>query len=79
MNSQGILINDWDWLILIWDPDGSDTSPWNVSAPDLDSAIVQAKADWHASLYDPDDPDSDPGEPEVHKVYRSSWIGERVL
>lgn len=67
------------WIVLIWDPDGNDTSPYSVTAPGLDGAIAQAKADWHEWLSDPDDPDPDWGEPEVHKVYQGAYSGRRVL
>lgn len=79
MSGQGMLVTDQDWVILIWDPDYSDTSPWNVKAPDLSSAIAQAEADWRDWLYDPQAPNANVGDPEVHKAYRGSWIGDRVL
>jgi len=73
------LISDDLWVILIWDPGGRDTSPWSVVAPNLKAAIAQAKADWLAWLYDPQNPNANLGKPVVHKAYRGSWIGERVL
>lgn len=72
-------VSEQDWVILIWDPDYNDTSPWNVRADDLASAIAQAKVDWRNCLREPDDPDADWGEPEVHKAFIGSWIGDRVL
>lgn len=79
MSSLRKTVSEQDWVILIWDPDDADTSPWNVRADDLASAIAQAKVDWRNCLYEPDDPDADWGEPEVHKAYRGACTGKRVL
>lgn len=71
---------DWDaqamtkWVISLQDPDDCDQSPWSVEALDREGAISLAIADWRewceAQAGDPD--------PEVVKVFKDSWIGERV-
>ena len=78
-----------DWVVVLGDPDGADMSPWNVRADDLDSAIDKALGQWWRWLggdgaWDRDDgtfpPElTRPDQPEVHKVYQGSWIGDRVL
>jgi hypothetical protein len=73
---------DRKWVILLWDPDCSDTSPWSVEAPTLEAAIARAKADWHAWLNDDEDGDDElwapDCDPEVGKCYLG-WIDERVF
>ena len=66
------------WVVLLWDPDGNDTSPWPVTAQGKDEAIRKAIADWQRSLIE-DGFEFEPNPaPDVFKVYRNSWIGERV-
>lgn len=68
------------WVVILLDPDWADWSPWSVRAANEQAAIEQAIADWHAWLEDDleDDGDEAHEDPEVIKVYRNSWIGERV-
>ncbi|QCQ97765.1 hypothetical protein [Brevundimonas sp. SGAir0440] len=70
------------YVVLLWDPDYSDTSPWSVRAMSKDEAIQRARADWHAWLKGDDDEDDCESnkldDPEVFKVYANSWIGERI-
>ena len=76
--ARGAVLLDECWVILLWDPDGNDTSPWPVTAQSKDEALRKAIADWHSSLLE-DSPDFEPHpDPDVFKVYRNSWIGERV-
>lgn len=71
-------LTDECWVILLWDPDGNDTSPWSVTARSKDEAIRKAIAEWQRSLSE-DSVDFEPHPaPDVFKVYRNSWIGERV-
>ena len=91
MSDQGMLIDDEDeWVVVILDSDWEDWSPWNVTAPDLDSAIAKAKRHWRRFAAGEDDWDQEDDDvvatedealedPEIIKVYRASWIGERVL
>ncbi len=121
-NPINLNIDEW-FVVLLWDPDYSDTSPWNVKADNCEDAVRLAKLDWYEWLSDDDDDDDDkdgpagtdgaedadneneaylndlmaarPVEPallssirkslksgndrpDVHKIYKSSWIGERV-
>ena len=66
------------WVILLWDPDGNDTSPWSVTAQSKDEAIRKAIADWHWSLSEGSLEIQPHPAPDVFKVYCNSWIGERV-
>ncbi|MGA0545918.1 hypothetical protein ACO2Q1_11645 [Brevundimonas sp. VNH65] len=66
------------WVILLWDPDGNDTSPWSVKAETKDEAIQKAVADWHRWLVEENAVFMPHPPPDVFKVYRNSWIGERV-
>ena len=66
------------WVVLLWDPDGNDTSPWPVTAQSKDEAIRKAIADWQRSLIEDSFDFEPPPAPDVFKVYRDSWIGERV-
>jgi hypothetical protein len=59
------------WVVILMDCDYEDWSPWNVRAPDERSAIAQATNDWQAFTETTEAPD-------VVKVYRASWIGERT-
>jgi hypothetical protein len=68
------------WVVFIMDPDYNDSSPYSVVADDEESAIERAISDWRSWLQD--DELFEPSEwcaPEIVKVYRGSWIGERVL
>ena len=60
------------WVVILGDPDDNDWSPWSVVANDVDAAVKVAIKDWRrwSGLRD---------EPEVVKVYASSWIDHRVL
>ncbi|QTC90858.1 hypothetical protein [Brevundimonas goettingensis] len=59
------------WVVILTDPDGLGWSPWPVVAPNVQKAIRKAQSDWrrwcgvHAAA-------------DVWKVYRESWITERV-
>lgn len=66
------------WVVLLWDADGNDTSPWSVTAQSKDEAIRTAIADWHRSLLEESADFIPHPDPDVFKVYRNSWIGERV-
>lgn len=69
-----------NWVILIMDPDYNDSSPYSVTADDLESAIEKAISEWRSWLQDDDFFErSQWCAPEIVKVYRGSWIGERVL
>lgn len=77
-----------DWVVVLWDQDGAETSPWNVQADDLVGAIDKARSQWWRWLDGDETWDRDDGtlaselsradQPDVHKVYRGSWIGDRV-
>ena len=69
------------YVVLLYDPDYADTSPWSVRADSRSHAIRLAINLWHAWLSDPDDEDDDEecrDDPEVTKVYERSWIGEII-
>ena len=76
-DERAALLNEC-WVILLWDPDGNDTSPWSVIAPSKDEAIRKAVADWHLSLFEDSAEFVPHPAPDVFKVYRNSWISERV-
>lgn len=84
-NYKGALNIAGCYVVLLWDPDHADTSPWNVRAMSKDEAIQRARADWHAWLNDGGDAGQEDGsrsnqfdDPDVFKVYANSWIGERI-
>lgn len=65
------------WVVLIMDPDWDNTSPWSVTAKDIDEAVTKAVEGWTALQTDPDDPEPvELEKPHIVKVYRNSWIGE---
>lgn len=77
-----------DYIVLLTDPDWNDWSPWNVVAQSIPHAIELARSAWR-QMYDygedykagiDEPPQLTPdAEIDVWKVYRHSWIGERVL
>jgi hypothetical protein len=74
-----IEIDQDNWVVLIGDPDGNNSSPYSVIAKTEDEAVEKAILDWMNWLAGGDLFDSaEWGEPEIVKVYRASWIGERV-
>ena len=89
MSGLSRTVIDQDWVVVLWDQDGADAAPWNVRADDLDSAIDRARTQWWRWLDGDETWDRDDGslapelarqdQPEVHRVYRGSWIGDRVL
>jgi hypothetical protein len=67
------------WVVMIMDPDYNDYSPYPVVAEDEGEAVAKAIASWRSSVGGEDFlEDSLWDEPEIGKIYRASWIGERV-
>lgn len=52
----GFNINDW-YVVLIWDPDREDTSPWSVKAKTVQEAVQIAESYWYESFDDVDYPE----------------------
>ncbi len=68
------------YVVLLYDPDYADTSPWSVRANSRSHAIRLAINLWHAWLTDDDDEDEEGSglpDPEVTKVYEG-WISEII-
>lgn len=56
------------WVVILYDPDYADWSPWPVLADSREMAIARARRDWRAWCHSPD-------QAEVVKVYQRSWCG----
>ena len=65
------------WVVILPDPSDGTWSPWNVVAPDEVRAVKQAQKDWLKWLGMHPYRDR-PEAPDPLKIYRDSWIGERV-
>lgn len=56
------------WVVILYDPDYADWSPWPVLADSREMAVARARRDWRAWCHSPD-------QAEVVKVYQRSWCG----
>ena len=76
---QKIEIDENDWVVLITDLDEMDESPFSVVADNKQEAIDKAIIEWRAWLTEAEyTEDAASEEPRIGKIYRASWIGERV-
>lgn len=56
------------WVVILYDPDDADWSPWPVFADSREMAVARARRDWRAWCHSP-------AQAEVVKVYQRSWCG----